>query len=62
MLLTGRAHSERLTALIQHELATAGGWLPFARYMELALYAPALGYYAAGATKLASVMNCLAAW
>lgn len=29
----------------------AGGWIPFARFMELALYAPGLGYYAAGARK-----------
>ena len=32
-------------------LRTAGGWITFARYMELALYAPGLGYYAAGATR-----------
>ena len=47
-----RAHEARLAALIAEELATSGGWLPFARYMELALYAPGLGYYAAGAHKL----------
>ena len=46
-----RAHSERLTALIRAEIAAAGGALDFARYMELALYAPGLGYYSAGATK-----------
>jgi SAM-dependent MidA family methyltransferase len=46
-----RAHSERLQALIRAEIAAAGGALDFARYMELALYAPALGYYSAGATK-----------
>ncbi|MGO8755445.1 MAG: class I SAM-dependent methyltransferase [Gallionellaceae bacterium] len=28
-----------------------GGWVPFSRYMELALYAPSLGYYTAGARK-----------
>jgi SAM-dependent MidA family methyltransferase len=27
------------------------GWIPFARYMELALYEPGLGYYAGGAQK-----------
>lgn len=32
-------------------IETAGGWLPFADYMALALYAPGLGYYAAGAAK-----------
>jgi SAM-dependent MidA family methyltransferase len=46
------AHSERLTALIGEEIAASGGWISFARYMELALYAPALGYYTAGARKL----------
>ncbi|MFN9212001.1 MAG: class I SAM-dependent methyltransferase [Betaproteobacteria bacterium] len=46
------AASERLTALIRAEIDAHGGWLPFDRYMELALYAPGLGYYAAGAHKL----------
>jgi SAM-dependent MidA family methyltransferase len=46
-----RRHSERLAALIRAEIANAGGALDFARYMELALYAPGLGYYSAGATK-----------
>jgi len=46
------AASEALTALIRSEIAAAGGWLGFARYMELALYAPALGYYAGGSAKL----------
>ena len=36
---------------IRAEIAAAGGWIPFARYMDLALYAPGLGYYAAGAAK-----------
>ena len=46
------AHSEKLSALIRGEIAANGGWIPFARYMELALYAPGLGYYTAGARKL----------
>lgn len=45
------AHSERLAALIRGEIDAAGGALDFARYMELALYAPGLGYYSAGAAK-----------
>jgi SAM-dependent MidA family methyltransferase len=45
------AHSERVAARIGAEIAAAGGWLGFDRYMELALYAPGLGYYAAGARK-----------
>lgn len=32
-------------ALLDREIAAAGGDLPFDRYMELALYAPGLGYY-----------------
>jgi SAM-dependent MidA family methyltransferase len=46
------AVSERLLALIATEIVAANGWMPFDRYMQLALYAPGLGYYAAGATKL----------
>jgi SAM-dependent MidA family methyltransferase len=46
-----RAHSERVAALIRSEIDAAGGALDFARYMELALYAPGLGYYSAGAVK-----------
>jgi SAM-dependent MidA family methyltransferase len=46
-----RAHSTRVVAHIRAAIAAAGGWISFARYMELALYAPGLGYYAAGATK-----------
>src|SRR5882672_8293287 len=47
-----RAHSDRVAALIRGEIASSGGWISFARYMELALYAPGLGYYSAGAKKL----------
>ncbi len=47
-----RLHSERLCELIRREIETAGGWIAFARFMQLALYAPGLGYYVAGATKL----------
>jgi len=42
-----RAHSERLHARIREEIDAAGGSIPFSRYMELALYEPGLGYYAA---------------
>jgi SAM-dependent MidA family methyltransferase len=46
-----RAHSERLVALIRERISAAGGALGFADYMNLALYAPGLGYYSAGACK-----------
>jgi SAM-dependent MidA family methyltransferase len=35
-----------LHKLIAEQIDRAGGWLPFDRYMALALYAPGLGYYA----------------
>jgi SAM-dependent MidA family methyltransferase len=46
-----RAHSERLAELIRAQIRAAGGAVPFSRFMELALYAPGLGYYSAGAHK-----------
>jgi len=46
------AHSERLARHIRDEIRSQGGWIGFARYMELALYTPGLGYYMAGARKL----------
>lgn len=45
------AHSQRVTAHLHALIDDAGGWIPFSRYMEAALYAPGLGYYAAGAAK-----------
>ena len=47
-----RAHSDRVAAHVSGEIAASGGWMSFARYMELALYTPGLGYYSAGARKL----------
>lgn len=46
-----RSHSQRLQELICAEIRANGGALDFARYMELALYAPGLGYYSAGSRK-----------
>jgi len=45
------AHGARLRELIAGEIAAGDGWISFARYMELALHAPGLGYYSAGATR-----------
>jgi SAM-dependent MidA family methyltransferase len=45
------AHSHRVADMIADEIAAAGDWIPFARYMELALYAPGFGYYVAGSRK-----------
>ncbi|MFN0162454.1 MAG: class I SAM-dependent methyltransferase [Burkholderiales bacterium] len=44
-------HSARVTDHIRRAIANAGGWISFERYMDLALHAPGLGYYAAGAAK-----------
>jgi SAM-dependent MidA family methyltransferase len=44
--------AQRLDALLRAEAAARGGRLAFDRFMELALYAPGLGYYAGGAHKL----------
>ena len=44
-------HSAGMVQHIRDEIAASGGWISFARYMELALYAPGLGYYTAGAHK-----------
>lgn len=46
-----QAHSQRLRHALRGEIAAAGGWLSFARFMEQVLYAPGLGYYTAGARK-----------
>ena len=39
------AVSQELSTRIAAEIARYGGWLSFARYMEMALYEPGLGYY-----------------
>ena len=36
-------------ARIAQEIAARGGWIDFARYMQLALHEPGTGYYARGA-------------
>lgn len=44
---SSRALSRRIAA----EIKSFGGWISFARYMELALHCPGLGYYGGGAHK-----------
>ena len=46
-----QAHSARVRAHLAGCIRQAGGWLPFATYMAEVLYAPGLGYYAAGAAR-----------
>ena len=45
-------HSRAVTALIRERVRAAGGWISFEQFMDLALYAPGLGYYSAGSVKL----------
>jgi SAM-dependent MidA family methyltransferase len=46
-----REHSARCAAYLRRQIDAAGGAISFAAFMQHALYAPGLGYYAAGATK-----------
>jgi SAM-dependent MidA family methyltransferase len=46
------AHAARVEGLIRRHIAAAGGWIDFETFMDLALYAPGLGYYSAGSVKL----------
>ncbi len=46
------AASQALQQHIAADIAQHGGAIPFARFMELVLYAPRLGYYSGGAAKL----------
>lgn len=45
------AHSRRVAGHIAERIHRAGGWIDFSEFMDLALYAPGLGYYSAGAEK-----------
>ncbi len=45
-------HSQAVARMIRERITAAGGWLSFESFMELALYAPGLGYYSAGGAKI----------
>ena len=45
------AHSDRVADYIRAQIEVAGGSIGFGEYMQHCLYAPGLGYYAAGAAK-----------
>jgi SAM-dependent MidA family methyltransferase len=49
-----RTHSGRVHDALVAAIDAGGGFLPLREYIALALYAPGLGYYAAGAHKLGS--------
>lgn len=46
-----QASSRALADAIAARIEAAGGWLPFADYMDLTLHLPGLGYYAGGSRK-----------
>ena len=56
-----QAHSAGLQQRLREEIAARGGSLSFARFMELALYAPGLGYYAAGKQKFGAAGDFITA-
>jgi SAM-dependent MidA family methyltransferase len=47
--------SAHLVRIVQHEIEHHGGWLPFDRFMHLALYAPGLGYYTSEGRKFGAL-------
>ena len=47
-------HCQLLSNLIDKQIKNNGGWLPFSQFMDLALYAPSLGYYTSGSLKFGS--------
>jgi SAM-dependent MidA family methyltransferase len=55
------AHSRRVAEHIRAAIEAAGGAIPFSRYMDLALYAPGLGYYSAGARKFGAAGDFITA-
>jgi SAM-dependent MidA family methyltransferase len=51
---SAQAHSKKLQTLIHARIQEQGGKVSFAEFMQLALYAPGLGYYSAGLQKFGS--------
>lgn len=55
MQISRRPAEMTLAQRIHAEIAAAGGWLPFDRFMAMALYEPGLGYYAGGRRKFGAM-------
>lgn len=55
------AHSGRVAAFMRQQMQLSGGSISFAEFMQHALYAPGLGYYAAGATKFGAAGDFITA-
>ena len=52
-----KIHSQKLALVIQKNIESSGGWISFEKFMQLALYASSLGYYAAGSQKFGHFKN-----
>ncbi len=46
------AHQEKLLQYLEESCQKNQGWISFADFMQIALYAPGLGYYSAGMAKI----------
>ncbi len=53
--------SDALKYRIAGEIAASGGWVGFERFMELALYAPGMGYYSGGTHKFGAAGDFITA-
>ncbi len=56
-----RAHSAAVLARLRALISARGGWIAFDEFLELVLYAPALGYYSAGAAKFGAAGDFITA-
>jgi SAM-dependent MidA family methyltransferase len=54
-MATNHSLTNHLHTHIAAAIERAGGWISFDAFMDLALYAPGLGYYAHGSTKFGSL-------
>lgn len=55
------AHGQKVQEVIREAIDQAGGWISFARFMNLALYAPGLGYYMTGLHKFGAAGDFITA-
>ena len=56
-----RQHSAKLLETLRQEITAQGGYITFARYMDIVLYAAGLGYYSAGNQKFGRTGDYLTA-
>ncbi len=54
-------YSNKLTDVIKEECSKSRGGIPFSRFMQLALYAPELGYYSGGLQKFGAAGDFITA-